>query len=109
MAEKKIPKKVARKQKYKMASQIDADVKKNIKKARRAPTTLRAINVQRTELVAYMMENENRPSREVILEFRSTCPHNFNEIAHVVRGNRRHTYQTCRRCGQFATSGKAVV
>jgi hypothetical protein len=108
MAKEKTPKKVARKKKYKMVPQGNEEVKKNVKKARRAPT-LRAINVQRTELVEFLMANEDRPTREVVTEFRELCPHNFIEIAHLVKENRRTTYQTCRRCGLFATNRKAVM
>lgn len=109
MAEKKVPKKVARKAKYKITDgQTDAEVKTNVKKARRAYAP-RMMGVQRTELVEFLMDNESRPTREVVKEFREACPHNFTEIAHIVRGYKRHTYQTCRRCGQFATMGRAVV
>jgi hypothetical protein len=108
---KSIQGRAVRKKQYRMVGTgtgKEKAIKQAAVKKKRAPAP-RMHGVQRTELVEFLMANEDRPTREVVAEFREQCPHNFVEIANVVKNNRRHTYQTCRRCGQFATSGKAVV
>ena len=113
---KSIPAKAVRQKQYRMVGGPTGTGKEKaikqaaVKKKRAAAVPrMRMHGIQRTELVEFLMANEDRPTREVVAEFRELCPHNFIEIAHRVEGYKRYTYQTCRRCGLFATNRKAVI
>jgi hypothetical protein len=99
-------KKAERKTKYRITSTQTEPVKK-----KPVIPKVRAITVKRSELGDYLYENENsgKTMRELLEEFREQCPHNFIEIAHLAKENRRYTYQTCRRCGLFATNRKSTI
>lgn len=67
--------------------------------------------VKMTPLIEYMTEHQHdgKTSRELILEFREICGHDFREIAYrVIEGNRT-TYQACQICGLFIKGKGASV
>jgi hypothetical protein len=66
--------------------------------------------VKTTPLVEYMTahEGEGKTSRELILEFREQCGHDFKEIAYLVIDGTRMTYQGCQICGLFVKARKGA-
>lgn len=64
-----------------------------------------------TPLIEYMTEHQHdgKTSRELILEFREICGHDFREIAYLAVEGSRTTYQACWTCGAFAKGKGASV
>jgi hypothetical protein len=76
-----------------------------IKKTRRRATLpkVSAKPVKRSPLIQFMIEHEKsgKTTAELYEEFRKDCGHDFREVATLVIGTNRTTYQVCNICGVF--------